>query len=337
MTISRDEIMARRGLALRDSGAGTVLTKAARAPGSWNADQRTIRFVMSTQEVDRYGDVVVTNGINIDMFMKNPVALWAHSHNVPVGTWSDLVKVSGKPKRLEGTLTVAPEGITEEADKVARLISAGIVRACSIGFLIDWNAIEPMMDADDNWTGGIQFNACELIECSPCSVPANQSALAKAAGDDRRVALEFVEEVLDTWERSPEGLIVPRKVFEDAHDTLTGGLNTVTVSAAQIKSGSIAVSEQALEPTIITVDDTAMRSEVVDSTLENRMAEAIEKALEERDTSLLGRLKALFSTKGQKNAPSVEPVAETSAMLVRNSRERAMADVLRLRGSRWAD
>lgn len=211
---SLDEIFSKRQFSVKSGPKGDMLTKVYKAPATWDEESRSCRFIMTAQVEDRYGDIVVAKGGDLTDFNNNPVVLWAHdSRSAPIGMWGDIKVISGTPKRMEGTATLAPPETTDKADEVSRLLAAGMVRACSIGFMIkDW---EPV-DKDDPW-GGWQFNEWELLECSICSVPANPLALAKAAGGDGALALQAIELVLDEWTRTPAGTIVPRAAFEKAY------------------------------------------------------------------------------------------------------------------------
>jgi len=179
--ISADEALALRRTHLR----GDTLHKAAQgAPSTWNATSRSARFVMSTQSVDRMGDIVVTGGIDTQEFLRNPVALLAHnSAGWPIGQWASFAKVLNRaPPRLEGDLILHEAGgPIPEVDQAAWLLERGHIRASSIGFVPDWNAIERVMDDDGSWSGGLRFNQSILVEASLVAVPANADALVKDA------------------------------------------------------------------------------------------------------------------------------------------------------------
>lgn len=216
VAVSLDEILSKRSFSVRRTATGAeALTKIYKSPPSWDGKARSARFVMTAEIVDRYGDVVVAKGGDLTDFSGNPVALWAHnSRGFPIGTWSDIKVVNGQTKRMEGNCDLDPEGTTEDTDTVARLIAAGSVRACSIGFMP--TAWESIKDKEDRTTG-YRFKEWILLECSPCSVPANPAALVKAAGGDEGLALQAIELVLDEWAMTPDGLIVPRQKFIDAY------------------------------------------------------------------------------------------------------------------------
>lgn len=212
--VSLDQIMSERQFSARSDGNGLV--KIRKGPASWNAENRTAKFIMTAEVVDRYGDIVVTKGGDTSEFEKNPVALWAHdSRNFPIGMWSDLKKISGTPKRMEGLVGLTAEDTTEEADTVAKLLEQDMIRACSIGFMP--KAWESMRDEKERFIG-YKFLEWELLECSVCSIPANPAALVKAAGGNMGLALQAIELVLEEWARTPDGLIVPRSEYERAYE-----------------------------------------------------------------------------------------------------------------------
>lgn len=172
---------------------------------------------MNAQTTDRYGDIVVTDGIQIDEFEKNPVGLLFHNARTwPVATWENLEKVlKGRPRRLEGDFVLLPPGgPVKEIDETEWMLANGGIRACSIGFTPDWEEAEMILDEDEKWTGGIRWVRTTLLECSICAVPASPQALVKAAGRDINLAKELLEDVLDNWVRTPEGLLLSRAKFE---------------------------------------------------------------------------------------------------------------------------
>lgn len=211
--VSLDQILSERGWSTRSKGDGLI--KIQKSPASWNKDTRSAKFIMTAEVVDRYGDIVVTKGGDTTEFEKNPVALWAHdSRDFPIGMWSDLKKISGTPKRMEGNINLTAEETTEEADTVAKLLEQDMIRACSIGFMP--KAWEVMRDDKERFIG-YKFLEWELLECSVCSIPANPAALVKAAGGNVQLAMQAIELALDEWARTPEGLIVPRSEYERAY------------------------------------------------------------------------------------------------------------------------
>jgi hypothetical protein len=178
--ISADEARALR----KDHLRGDALLKvAATAPASWSPAARSARFVMTKEIYDRYGDIVIVSGLDTSEFEMNPQAFLNHnSSSWPIGKWANLAKVRSTPPRLEGDLVLGPAGgPIPEIDQAAWSIANGLMRACSIGFLPNWDQVEKVLGADGSWSGGLRFNSAELIEASLVGLPANTGAMAKSA------------------------------------------------------------------------------------------------------------------------------------------------------------
>lgn len=133
-----------------------------------------IEFVLSDATPDRYGDVIDPEGWVLDNFKKNPIALFNHRSDFPIGRWENL-KIGDKG--LVGNLRMAPEGTSERIDELRALINAGILRAVSVGFMpLESKSIK-------NGAGqyiGEEYLKQELIETSLVSVPANPNAVQLA-------------------------------------------------------------------------------------------------------------------------------------------------------------
>ncbi|TIX28916.1 hypothetical protein [Mesorhizobium sp.] len=231
---SADEVQAKRKDHVRDSDRGLVMVKGFKSPPSWNKESRSARFIMTTETTDRYRDIVSQAGLNIERFLENPQGLLFHnSRSWPCGTWSDVTKVlSGRPKRTEGVLNFLPEGTDEDADRAARHVAVGSLRTISIGFIPDWSDVDFILDDDEDWTGGFRFNKSELIEGSLVPVPANPDCLVKDAGGDMTLARGLIEEILDTYAKTPEGLLIPMDEYRAKHFDLNGNRSTFVIDKA---------------------------------------------------------------------------------------------------------
>ena len=128
-------------------------------------------FVLSDATPDRMGDVIEASGWDLRNFKKNPVALFNHNSNFPIGKWNNLRVENGE---LRGHLQLAPEGTSDRIDEIRRLVDADILRAVSVGFLPRKH--EPIGKNSD----GMRFTAAELVETSLVAIPANPNALAVA-------------------------------------------------------------------------------------------------------------------------------------------------------------
>ena len=130
-------------------------------------------FVLSTEEVDRHGDVIAASGWQLDSYSRNPVFLWAHDYARPViGKAAEVWKESHS---LLARVEFAPTAFAQE---VASLYRSGFQRGVSVGF-------KPLRyeERRHEKTGallGLRFLEQELLETSAVPVPSNRSALRRA-------------------------------------------------------------------------------------------------------------------------------------------------------------
>lgn len=143
----------------------TMHRKAYGAETTTLAEKRQVRVICSTSEVDRAGDIVVQEGIDLAAYLTNPVVLWQHDPEQPIARCVSIGVEAGK---LTALVQFPPVGISPKADEIYGLIGAEIINATSIGFMDG--------DAEQMKTGGIKFNTCELAEFSFVSIPANRGA-----------------------------------------------------------------------------------------------------------------------------------------------------------------
>lgn len=164
------------------------------------SDVRPVRVVVSTAGVDRMGDIIVQEGIDLTAYRKNPVVLWGHDPDCPVARAPEIGVVNGK---LQATAIFPAEGMDEECDYVYGKIKAGIVNAASIGFNpIEWEAIDPKQP----W-GGQKFLKSEMLEFSFVSIPANKDCVI--IGRSIYSALPSEQREL-----APDTVTVPRRLLD---------------------------------------------------------------------------------------------------------------------------
>ena len=137
-------------------------------------------FVISSEEVDRHGDVVSAAGWQLAAYRQNPVFLWAHDYTRPV--IGRAAAVWPEPGLLLARMEFAP---TDFAAEVAALYRSGYQQGVSVGF-------KPLRYAErrQETTGaflGIRFLEQELLEVSAVPVPANRQALRRAMAQSPRL------------------------------------------------------------------------------------------------------------------------------------------------------
>jgi len=134
-----------------------------------------MNFVLSDETPDRLGEVLSAKGWDLANFKRNPIALFSHRADFPIGRWKNLRVEDG---RLKGSLEMAPAGTSDRIDEVRKLVEAGILKAVSVGFKS--HKKEVMDEKSDPYFGPFRYLSQELVECSLVSVPANPNALAIA-------------------------------------------------------------------------------------------------------------------------------------------------------------
>jgi HK97 family phage prohead protease len=137
------------------------------------AELDQLEFIFSDGSVDAYDDQIVQSGWDLTDFLRNPIALLGHDPNFPIGRWTR-VRVEGNA--LRGHLQLAPEGTSERINEVRRLVLAGILRSCSVGFTPIESEPRP-----GSKRGGVRYLRQLLEECSVTTVPANSNALLQQA------------------------------------------------------------------------------------------------------------------------------------------------------------
>jgi HK97 family phage prohead protease len=130
-----------------------------------------LEFILSDATPDRMGDVIEAEGWDLTNFKKNPVALFNHNPNFPIGKWINLRTADGS---LRGHLQLAPKGTSPRIDEIRALVDADILRAVSVGFLPIKS--EPLTKGGN----GVRFKQAQLVETSLVAIPANPNALAVA-------------------------------------------------------------------------------------------------------------------------------------------------------------
>ncbi len=144
-----------------------------------DADAGIFEAMISTEERDRDGDILMASGAQLESFLKNPVVLFAHSYH-------DAADVVGKALEVEpipglgvrARWQFVDRGVSENADMVRGLWAGGFLNATSIGF-IPHESTE-IKNEDNGRTTGKLITDWELLEFSIVVVPSNQSALRLA-------------------------------------------------------------------------------------------------------------------------------------------------------------
>jgi HK97 family phage prohead protease len=136
-------------------------------------------FICSDESINRYGFRVLTAGIDISLFKKNPIMLFNHErmswgadvYNGPIGRWDNIEK-------KESQLLADP--IVDENDPKGAILSKKVendfIRAASIGFQIIETSEDPKLMLPGQTRPTV--TKCKLIEISLVDIPANTNAVS---------------------------------------------------------------------------------------------------------------------------------------------------------------
>jgi HK97 family phage prohead protease len=138
-------------------------------------ENKTATFVMSTENIDRHGDIIDQESWILNYFKQAPMFFLQHdSDEFPIGKWlevhfeSDPLTI-GK-KMLVGTAEFRTE--FEDASRAFVHVQKGDMSMVSVGF------IPHRVDYDEARDAFILYD-CELLECSLVGVGSNRQALVK--------------------------------------------------------------------------------------------------------------------------------------------------------------
>ena len=142
-------------------------------------DTGVYEVMVSTEGVDRDGDIILALGVDIDSYLKNPVVLYAHDYwDMPVAKTLAIEKQPGAG--LKARFQFPEWGASEKADTVHKLWGGGFLNAASIGFIPKkWENRKD--DKGEDLARGLVYHEVEMLEFSIVPVPANQAALRLAA------------------------------------------------------------------------------------------------------------------------------------------------------------
>jgi hypothetical protein len=144
-------------------------------------ENRILSAILSTDALNRKGHIMVQEGIRLENFNLNPVALWCHSGWSPaIGR---VLRVEPKKKQTVFEVQFAE---TDFALELWSLYSGDYMRAWSPG----WIPIRhEYIEDKDGGVKAIKFHEWELWEVSACTIPANPKALTR----------QRMEHALRTW------------------------------------------------------------------------------------------------------------------------------------------
>ena len=139
---------------------------------------------ISTETIDRDGEVLVAQGMDSSEFDKNPVVFYNHDYAQPVGKVTDLRRGKGK---VDATIEFAKRPDDFEGayfpEFVESLVEQGVVKGISVGFLPQPGGVRKATQKDrEDYGDNVRqvFSKWKLLEVSVAPLPANSTALVSA-------------------------------------------------------------------------------------------------------------------------------------------------------------
>jgi HK97 family phage prohead protease len=144
------------------------------------AGERTLVCTMTTDAIDRYGEVILPKGVDLTQYRKNPVVLWSHDQGEPpIGRCLWVKPDEGK----RGLIAKVEFAKTEDGEEIWQLYKGGFLKTFSIGARPKRGAPPTPEEirkrpelAECKWI----WHQVELTELSCVAVPANPEAMVTA-------------------------------------------------------------------------------------------------------------------------------------------------------------
>lgn len=155
------------------------------------------RFVLTDDTLNSYGFRVLTSGIRLDRFKKNPVMLWMHfrdegcqrwGESKPIGHWDDI-------EVEEDRVTAVPYfDLTDDLSKlICAKVEEGTINATSIGMTIIATSKDEKLLVPGQTRETVTES--ELIEASFVDIPANANAVRLYGRSDATLNLSLKNDV----------------------------------------------------------------------------------------------------------------------------------------------
>jgi hypothetical protein len=135
-------------------------------------DNGTFDVIISTEDVDRAGEIVRQNGWELTNYKNNPIVLWGHDYySLPIGICTDtyITESHGVPA-LGAKGIFFPAEINPLAQQVRRMYDYGLKSGFPVGTTTSVGFIPKDFDGDNRNI----ITKAELLEFSFVPVPANQ-------------------------------------------------------------------------------------------------------------------------------------------------------------------
>lgn len=139
---------------------------------------KPLTFILSDESINSYGTRIITSGIDLSLFKRNPIMLWNHFRTwsgktdevLPIGRWDNIRKEDNK------LMADAVFDVKDEfAQKIKSKVEQGIINMASIGI----NIIVTSEDKSVLLPGQTRPTVLKSLirEASVCDIASNRNAL----------------------------------------------------------------------------------------------------------------------------------------------------------------
>jgi len=143
---------------------------------SFNEEERSVEFVISTEARDSYGTVFLMSGWELERYQNNPVVLFNHDAR-EVDSVVGYSEVRIEDGKLIGKVYFEDAELNPLADKLYRKIKAGTIRGASIRAGVLDARMGDKAKGEDKET--LYFTRQELMEWSIVTLNSNPDAVAR--------------------------------------------------------------------------------------------------------------------------------------------------------------
>lgn len=143
------------------------------------------QFVISTNDEDREGDVILPMGIGLDQYRLNPTVLWMHGlggYPLPLGSSEGPGGLAIRLTESKAYGTCYYDQKSPFAMQVYDLVRRGLIRGASVKLIPDRGAVEKLGPRRGEGRGPILVRSGQLIEWSVCPVGVNPYAIKAELG-----------------------------------------------------------------------------------------------------------------------------------------------------------
>ena len=139
---------------------------------------------ITTETIDRDGEVLISQGMDATEYDKNPVVFYNHDYAQPIGNITEMRRGEGK---IDATIEFAkrPEDFKGSyfPEFVESLIDQGVVKGISVGFVPLPGGVRKASAKDkEDYGDEVRqvYSKWKLLEVSVAPLPANATALVSA-------------------------------------------------------------------------------------------------------------------------------------------------------------